>query len=333
MQLGMESRIPRTKDGHIRVSQSDLSLFKADRREWLLGSYLGLRPKNQPVYGPLRLGTRVHSALERYYGMGHDLVESYLEIAEEELEGIRESGVVFDEKSWRDEADLGRIMLTGYVEWLEETAADSNLKVLGAEEKLSHTFEINGTPIELRGKIDLRARDTFTGQNLVVDWKTTSSIPFMTRMAPRSEQLLTYMTLERLNGQSDPDFALQGARFVLLRKTKRTTNAKPPFYTHVDVHHNEIRLRNFYNQLWGTLADYMRVVDALDRGIDHRVVAYPNGNASNRWSIFTDVNQMMDDGSRVEDMIADLYVQSDPHERYEDKAAELLEHVEEPVTW
>ncbi|QEM41603.1 Cas4 family exonuclease [Gordonia phage Forza] len=328
-QLGLESRIPRINNG-IRVSQSDLAAFKADRREWLLSSYLGLKPKDEPVYGPLRLGTRVHAALERYYGYGHELVDTYVEIAHDELRKLEESKVVFDVSAWQREAELGRIMLAGYAEWLEETGADANLEILGAEEKLSHLVEIDGVTVELRGKIDLRARDTFTGQNLVIDWKTTANMAWLSASAPHSEQLLTYMTLERLQGDGHPDeYLLQGARFVMLRKVRRTGTAKPPFYDTIEVHHNKTRLRNYYTQLLGTLADYVRVVKALDESIDHRFVAYPNASTHKRWSPYNALTQMMDDGSDVEAMIADLFVQNDPHERYADPHASLLDHLDD----
>lgn len=316
-QLGYESRIPRAADGTLRVSQSDLGVFKGNRRDWFLGCYLGLSPRDEPVYGPLRLGTRVHAALEQYYGYGHDLVESYIDIARAERESLEAGGVVFDFTAWEKETDLGRIMLQGYVEWLEETGAEADLEVIGAEEKLSYTFDIDGKPVELRGKIDLRVRDTFTGQHLVVDWKTTANMDWLTAAAPTSEQLLTYMTLERLVNKDNPKFYLQGARYTMLRKHRRGDRAKPPFYGIVEVHHNETRLRNFYLQLYGVISDYVRVVEALDAGVDHRLVAYPNPGYS-KWSPFNSVSQMMDDGSDVESMLADLFVQRDPHARYED---------------
>ncbi|QGF20316.1 Cas4 family exonuclease [Gordonia phage Sixama] len=329
MQLGLESRIPRIEGG-LRVSQSDLAAFKADRREWLLSSYLGLRAKDEPVYGPLRLGTRVHAALERYYGYGHNLVDTYVEIANDEMAKLQESKVVFDVSAWQREAELGRIMLAGYEEWLEETGADEHLEVIGAEEKLSHILEIDGTTVELRGKIDLRAKDTFTGMNLVIDWKTTANMSWLSASAPSSEQLLTYMTLERLTNAHDPEFMLQGARFVMLRKVRRSGTAKPPFYDTIEVHHNQTRLRNYFTQLIGTLSDYVRVVKALDAGIDHRFVAYPNASTHKRWSPYNTVTQMMDDGSDVESMINDLFAQQDPHERYvTSDHSSMLDHLDD----
>lgn len=329
--LGYRTVHPRKDDGTILVSQSDLAAYKANRRFWFLGTYLGLRPKDQPVYGPLQLGTRVHAALERHYGYGHDLVDSYVEIAQEERESLIESGAVFDLSAWEREADLGRIMLTGYVEWLSETGADSHLEVINAEEKLSHLFtDITPVPVELRGKIDLRAKDTFTGMNLVIDWKTTKNIAALTAEAGQSEQLLTYMLLERLNAtkKDDPSYRLQGARFTMLRKVRRGSTAKPPFYDTVEVRHNDTRLRNFYTQMVGTLQDYVRTVQLLDLGVDHRAVAYPNPASRTTWSPFFNVSTMMDDGSHVEEMLQDLYVQDDPHARYSAKHESLLDFME-----
>lgn len=325
-QLGYESRIKR---GPLVVTQSDLAAFKADRREWMLSSYLGLRPRHEPVYGPLRLGTRVHAALEAKYGAGQDVLTAYASIAAQELDDISASGVVFDVRSWQNEAELGRLMLAGYEEWLDETGADAHLEVINAEEKLCYVMDIDGTPVELRGKIDLRAKDTFTNMNLVIDWKTTANMQALSAAAPTSEQLLTYMLLELLNGKDDPEHVLGGARFVMLRKVKRTGyNAKPPFYDTVEVHHNKTRLESFWTQTYGTLRDYIHVVKALDSGCDHRLVAYPNPASSKRWSPFTQVTQMMDDGSNVKMMLDDLFQQQDPHARYAEPHSSLLDTLE-----
>lgn len=324
-QLGMESRIARTPA--LVVSNSDLAAFKNCRRQWLLGSYLGLRLKNEPVYGPLRLGTRVHAALERMYGYGHPLVEAYDDIAEAELQSLHDSAVVFDETAWRKETELGHIMLSGYCEWLEETGADADLKVISAEEKLSHIIDVDGTPVELRGKIDCRVQNTFTGMNLVVDWKTTAAFERLTSVAHHSEQLLTYMLLERLVHKDDDTHKLQGAMYVMFRKVRRSAASKPPYYDRIEVHHSEARLRSYYTQLYGTLRDYVHVVKALDKGVDHRLVAYPTPNNTLQWSPFKHVMSMMDDGSRVDDMITDLFEQQDPHARYLEQPADLLSQV------
>lgn len=322
MQLGFHSRIKRQPA--LVITQSDIASFKNCRRQWFLSTYLGLRPRHDPPMGPLRLGTRVHAALEQYYAYGFDLVAAYLKIVEEELESIHASGIIFDETAWRKEADLGRIMLEGYAQWLEETGADADLETVGVEQKLTHILDIDGTPVELRGKVDHRIRNTFTGENFVVDWKTTANMEALMEQAHTSEQLLTYMFLERCVFKDDPEHRLGGATYTMLRKVKRTGTARPPFYDRIDVRHNEAEIDSYWLKLYGVLSDYIRVVKQLDAGVDHRIVCYPTPNSSAKWSPFKHVMSMMDDGSRVEDMINDLFVQQDPHERYNTEPADLL---------
>jgi len=325
--LGFESRIKRTPA--LVVTQSDLAAYKTDRASWALSGYLGLRPKNEPVIGPLRLGTRVHSALEMFYGYGHDLVDSYNDIAESELASLKESGILFDENAWRKETDMGRIMLAGYVEYLEETGADVDLKVVGAEEKLSHIIDVDGTAVELRGKIDLRVLNTFTNQHLVVDFKTTNSFEKLTSTAHLSDQLKIYMLLEKLAHKENPEHHLQGALFIMFRKVRRGPTSKPPYYDRCEVHHSPAKIKSYYYQVFGTLRDYVRTVKALDAGADPRLVAYPTPHPWTQYNEFRHVIDMMGDGDdqRVRDMINDLFVQQDPHERYNVAPADLLSQI------
>lgn len=307
---------PRIRRDPLKVSNSDIASFKGCRRRWYFGSYLGLRDRHEPVMGPLHLGTRVHAALERYYAYGHGLEESYVEIAEEELNGLIASGVVFDERAWRKETELGRIMLVGYEEWLHETGADMNLEVLGVEEKLSHDMEIAGEKVKLVGKMDLRVKDTVTGQNLIMDWKTTNNFSRLTDDILMNEQLLTYMLLERLSYKEGDHQFLQGAVFMMLRKVARGPQSKPPYYERVEIHHRKRRLMSFYTRLVGTLTDYIRVVKHLDDGVDHKLVAYPTPGQHCQWCPFKHVCDMAEDNVDVTDMVNDLYTQGDPHERY-----------------
>lgn len=323
-QLGFESRIKRVPA--LVVTQSDLAAFKKDRREWMLGSYLGLRLKDEPHTGALALGTRVHAALERYYGYGEDLIQAYAKVAEDELAELVASGKPFHEPTWRSETELGRIMIAGYPEWLEETAADAQLEVVSAEEKLSYVLDIDGMQVELRGKIDLRVRNLWTGMNLVADFKTCKTFESFTETAHLSEQLKTYMLLELLNNQDNPEHNLQGAMFIMFRKVRQGSTSKPPFYARHEVHHSVARIRSHYMQVIGTLRDYVHVVKALDAGVDHRLVAYPNPHPYTRYSAFKNVMDMMDDPG-VEDLLHAQYEQQDPHARYDTAPADLLSQV------
>lgn len=325
--LPFESRIRRSP---LVVTQSDLALFKTCRRSWFFGTYLGLRLKAQPVIGPLTLGTRVHLALQYHYTDGRDIVEAYNQIAKEEFEQLEESKIIFDHLAWESETDLGRIMLEGYVEWLEETGADAEYEVIGAEKKLTYELEIPGpfgsVLVELRGKVDLRVRNIRNNTRLVVDHKTTAHFANLTTTADKNEQLLFYMLLERLT-KENPDEWLQGAMLNMLRKVKRGVQSKPPYYDRLEIHKTETDLRNYWTRLQGTLQDYVRVVQMLDENYDHRFAAYPTAIACG-YCPFRHPCTLTDDGSRVVDMLNTLYVQRDPHERYNEEPA----HIMDPVT-
>ena len=327
--IAFESRIRRDP---LVVTQSDLSLFKTCRRSWYFGTYLGLRLKDQPVIGPLALGTRVHLALQLHYTDGRDLVEAYNQIARDEYEQLVGMKIIFDRTAWESETDLGRIMLEGYVEWVSETGADSDYEVIGAEKKLTHVLKIPGpygeVEVELRGKVDLRVRNLRNGSRLVVDHKTTAHFANLTTTADKNEQLLFYMLLERL---TDPEHKhedewLQGAMLNMLRKVKRGMQSKPPYYDRLEVRKTDNDLRNYWTRLQGMLQDYVRVVQMLDNGYDHRFAAYPTAIACG-YCPFRHPCTLTDDGSRIDDMLASLYTQRDPHERYNEEPASIMDPV------
>ena len=320
--FGLESMVRREP---LVVTQSDIGAFKTCRRSWFLGSYLGLRQKEAPVIGPLTLGTRVHLAMEGYYTDGRDLVHYYNQIATEEYAKLVESEVLFDHTAWESETDLGRIMLEGYIEWLEETGADADYEILGAEKRLTYRLKIYEVEVELRGKVDIRVRNLVTGARLVVDNKTTAHFANLTMTADKNPQLKFYMLLERLAEKATPGDWVQGAMFNMLRKVKRGASSNPPYYDRLEVRHNDHTLRNFYNQTFGTLHDYVNVVKQLDAGTDHNMVAYPTAGAQCRYCPFRNPCLLMDDGSNVEAMIPSLYTQGDPHERYDEEPAIFLD--------
>jgi PD-(D/E)XK nuclease superfamily len=324
-QLGMESRIPR--EPALSVTQSDLASFTTDRLGWFFGVYLSLKSREPVVTGAACLGTRLHAALERFYGYGHPLMESYQRVVDRELERLVLDRTWFDQDEWQREVELGRVMLEGYLEWLEETNADENLEVISAEEKLTAIIDVEGTPVELKGKVDCRMRDLSTGNALIMDWKTTAAFERLITVAPQAPQLLTYCTLSQLVYKDDPDNAAQDAMYTMFRRVGRGPRAKPPFYMRIEVHHSQTRLRNFYIQLYGMLRDYKNAVQALDEGVDFRMIAYPNPNPWSKYSPYRHIIELMNDGSRVEDLIADQFHQTDPHARYSEEPGLLSEIV------
>lgn len=310
---------------NIPISNSEIQTFKECKRKWWLHYYRALHKKSRSLVGPLPLGTRVHNALEVYYTDGSDPVRSYMGLLAADVEKFSISPDAADEtrvKKFNSEAELGRLMLEGYMEWLEETNADADIEVVGAELILSSRPPGFDDRIELQGKLDLKVRTKFDNARLAFDHKTAASFDGYYKTAHMSEQLMLYTLLERLQGHTD-DAPIDGGIYNLLKKVKRGPTAKPPFYERMDVRFNRSTLRAFWTRTLGTLRDMMYVRQQLDDGVDHRYVAYPTPNKDCTWKCeFFVACPMFDDGSSVENLLENAFEQGDPYERYQETPSE-----------
>lgn len=297
-----------------KVSNSEIQAFKECRRKWYLNYYRRLVPKTVRAEGPLVLGTRVHNALESFYN-GNDLIESYMLFLEEDRILALTEGLDVDKVL--SEGEMGRIMLEGYIQWIEEEGIDAKYEIISNEETLSMPM-LDGR-VELRGKLDMRLRRLSDGTRLIRDFKTVGqTFEQYASTLHLNEQALTYMTLDAYHN-TEEDRA-DGALFTLFKKNKQTARAKGPFYAEEEVLHNIFTLRSFWIRLNATLSDMMSVKDALDAGANHQGVAYPRPSNDCTWKCqFFSICGMMDDGSAVEDAIADHYNVGNPDERYTEK--------------
>ncbi len=297
----------------ISVSNSEIQTFKECRRRWWFIYYRRLGPKNHTVVGPLALGSRVHDALEAYYTDHQDPLKVYATLLEKDrITLLMEERDLTELES---EGELGRIMLEGYVEWIAETGADANWEVISAEKKISAPL-MHGK-VELMGKLDMRVRRLEDDVRLFVDHKTSGNFSDISRTAHMAEQFLMYHLLETL--QPEEDQRCDGGVYNMLKKVKRTANARPPFYERLEVRHNKTQLRSFWARIHGVLSTIVSVREALDAGADHHVVAYPTPGRDCTWKCpFFPVCPLTDDGSAAEAMIEDLYIVTNPYERYSD---------------
>lgn len=308
----------------IRISNSEIQGFKSCRRQWYFANYLGLAKKEKTMVGPLPLGTRVHNALEAYYTTGEYPGDVYNRL-------LRIDNALFLEtidaddpkmvKKFATEGELGRIMLEGYIEWLDETNADSDIEFVSAEEKVAkRLLELDGR-VELQGKLDAKVRRRSDGSLAEMDHKTAVAFEPYRKFSHMSEQLMTYTILDR---DQHPDENFDGGIYNLLKKVKRTERATPPFYERIDVRFNQKTLDAFWIRTQGVLHDMMRVRDELDKGTDHRFVAYPKPVMD--WHCgqcpFFALCTMVDDGSQAERYMEDMYEQINPYERYNDEKKE-----------
>ena len=296
----------------IKLSNSELQTFKECRRRWWLSYYRALKPKGQDFTGALVLGTRIHASLEAYYSLGTPLLQAHATLVEIDRNLIL--AAFEDPSELNTEAELGRIMLEGYEQWIQEEAIDQEFDIVSLEERVSVPL-FNGE-VELQGKLDMRVRRKSDGVRLFNDFKTTGvSIAEFASMAAMNEQVKTYMLLETL--KTGEETRTDGALFTLLRKVKRTAAAKPPFYAQIEVHHNVFTMRAFWNSIHSVIADLMKARTALDAGEAHSSVVYPHPTRDCRWKCqFFTVCTMFDDGSAVEEALNDMYEVTDPYAYY-----------------
>lgn len=297
----------------IRISNSEIQTFKDCRRRWWLTYYRRMKPKVQNFTGALALGSRIHEALDRHYSTGQDLLEAHSDLVKEDLKKLNDD--YRDTSSMEAEAELGHIMLEGYLEWVEQEGIDAELEMISTEEILERPM-MDGKVV-LQGKIDMRVRRKIDGARMIRDFKTVGgSFADFGSMAHMNEQVKTYMLLDEAQGSEDGT-RTDGAIFTMLRKVKRGAYAKPPFYDQIEVRHNRFTLRAFLEQLEGTLADMLRVRDALDEGGSHYANVYPTPSKDCKWKCqFFAICPLFDDGSAAEAALSDAFESSDPYGYY-----------------
>lgn len=299
--------------GIVRLSNSELQTFKDCRRRWWLSYYRRLKPKSQDMTGALAFGTRIHAALDAHYAQGVPLLKAHADLVEADksllLQDFRDIGAL------ETEAEMGRIMLEGYEQWVAEEGIDAELEMISTEETI--IAPLFGGEVELQGKLDMRVRRKADGVRMFRDFKTVGgSLAEFSSMAHMNEQVMTYMLLE--STKVDESERSDGGIFTLLKKVRRTAAAKPPFYEHVEVRHNIFTMRSFWNRIHGTISDLMRVRTALDSGEDPAYYAYPKSSRDCKWKCsFFAICPMFDDGSAVEQAISEMYEESDPYAYYE----------------
>lgn len=310
------------------VSNSELKTFKRCRRKWWLSWYRGLRQRDESPIGVRQIGNRLHRALQQHYVPGGPKTTTQL-LDALEREIMSDRSILGETTSWEvrerfeKEADLERIMLEGYIQWLAETGADSELEVISAEQYVEAELTEFGN-VAIIGKIDVRVRRNIDGVHLFIDHKSVGDLRTPILTVAMDEQMLHYHLLESMTNDTRSD----GALYNMLRRVKRTGTAKPPFYERVEVRHNDIELANYRRRVVSEVQDILTLRDELDTWPDAAThIAYPNPTRDCTWDCpFLAVCPMFDDGSRAEDLLTEYFVQVDPLDYY---IREILKENEE----
>lgn len=311
----------------MRVSNSEVQVFKRCRREWWLTHFEHLAPVSfKEGRSPLWLGSLVHIGMEtfenaRMAGKNHleagTLALQAVELASKPpLEPAGQPARLTDPKDLK----MALTMLEGYFDWLLEEGADSTYETIGVEGRLSMTLP-NG--VEYIGKYDALIRDLITGFLRVVDTKTVGSLKNPTFKLQTDEQILGYVALmrDRIEKEGLREH-LDGAMYNMLRKVLRTSTANPPFYDRHDIHFNKAEIATFLARLVEVTNEMMRLDQRLrecDTIAERAIVAYPTPTDDCSWRCnFFSVCPMFNDGSRVEDALAEQYAEFDPYARYDE---------------
>lgn len=318
-------------DGISRKSNSELATFADCRRRWWFVYWrkLQLRKRENPI-GVKHIGSRVHRALQRYYvpeitqrvdprdALERVIIEDWTELSS----AYGSNGVPPElEILFKKQNDLERAMVEGYVEWLAETGADSDLEIIAPEAYVEMDLELSPTaygdrpPVKLVGRLDVRVRRGHNGQPMLMDHKTVGDLTTPARTLSLDEQMLMYMLLE---SRQDTDVVIGGAIYNMLRRVKRTGTAKPPFFQRIEVHHSVVELDSFLTRTIGKVSDIVDVERQLTQGVNPLALVYPRPTRDCSWKCpFLQVCGMVDDGSRLEDALSQLYETADPYQYYQ----------------
>lgn len=201
------------------ITHSDIKNFLSCRRKWYYDYVLDYRPPEQ-LTGPLALGTRVHAALEAYYKGETDDPVAWIDAkGRADLDALDYNSETkpWDYDKMYDDMIIGRNCMTFYMEWLEETGADDNYRVVTVEEKVEAPL-LDGRAI-LRGKVDLLHEDLTNGILCTNDFKTTADWGGDLRgQLERSYQHWCYLIGMQ---HHYPDRNVECAQYTVLRKVKK----------------------------------------------------------------------------------------------------------------
>jgi RecB family exonuclease len=294
----------------LSASPSELAKFQRCRRQWALTYHFkwGVDPQRASVTGAALLGTRIHAAMEGYYGYDIDPMTALGVIYEQALAQRPEC-----ETELAREHDYAAIMVVGYLEWAAEHGLDEEHEVVATERELqTHILLTNGEMAVVHGKLDQIVRRRLDGTLLLRDWKTVGSLG-KADLIVMDPQMRIYSALLNV---TNSDVRTDGALYTMMLRSKRTARASGPFYEQIHINYNADDHRNILTRVTGIMDDMDRVTRQLKAGIDHRLVAYPNPITDRcAWDCpFVQVCPLFDDGSRVEAaMEANFVKDADPY--------------------
>jgi hypothetical protein len=297
-----------------------------------LSSYRRLSPITLNPSGPLKSGSRVHAALEVFYGPDPETYLNELKSEQDNdwnayLDNCTELGTYPDvevAKAFEKDSELERAMLEGYADWVAESGVDAGIEFTAIEEIVSVRGSDFAPEIvskfgefEVVGKLDARILRLMDGARLFVDHKTAASLVSALSTLHMNPQMLHYAWLERMTQPAGT--WSDGALYNVLKKVKRGKQAKPPFYARYEVNHNEDQIASYELHMKRKITKIFELEALLkDATVEEQAhIAEPSPDDSCSWKCqFFTLCPLYDDGSRAEDMVREEFAERDPLARY-----------------
>jgi CRISPR/Cas system-associated exonuclease Cas4 (RecB family) len=300
------------------ITHSDISQFLTCRRIWQYNYILDFRPKEK-LTGPLALGTRVHAALEAFYGgETDDPVAWIVQKGKDDLAALE---LADDSKPWDmdnmyDDMIIGKNCIVSYMDWLAETGADDRLETVSVEEKVE--VPILGGKAVLRGKVDLLQVDISSGLLCVNDFKTYARDDGLREQLERSYQHWCYLIgMQALY----PERNVECARYTCIRKLKKLPKTAPasPIVQRFTVPATRRNMKTKRAQIERIASEMIYLRDQTDPA-----VFYPTPGKHCNWCDYRQPCEIADESQEASLALLSngKYVSGTRYSRYETKEPE-----------
>jgi hypothetical protein len=293
------------------ISHSELKTWVSCRRRWMLAYYKTLQPKHDMPTGVAHIGGNIHLALEGYYGYGLDALQvlrwAYAELIEQHPD---------DEPALRKDLDMASAMVEGYLQWVSENGIDVGLSTVATEHEVTYQVILpDSTPVTWRAKLDVLMRRESDGRVLLRDFKTVGGFEKANTLI-LDTQMRFYAMMQSL-ANPNPASRVDGAQYLMIKRSKRTARATGPFYELAEVSYNKADLRSTYLRSLAISQEIVMARRRLDAGENPLYVCFPTPAEFCSWGCqYQEACPMFDAGDRVEAKLAAEYTTQDAYLYY-----------------